>query len=457
MEKYDVLVVGSGSGMIVAANAVNNGMKTALVEFGPLGGTCLNRGCVPSKMLIYPADVVTMIKEAEAVGVKATVDSIDFKNIMNRMHELVKEDVERQERAIKIDSRIKWFRSKGEFISDYTMKIGEDEIKAEKIFIVSGARPDIPPIRGVEKTRYLTSDTLLQLETLPSSMIIIGGGYIAAEYGHFFASMGTKVTIIQRGLGLLPDEEPEISELLTNEMKKRMQIFTNYEAVEVKENGDVKTVIAKNREDSSLKEFSAETLLIAAGRIPNSDILKPEKTGVKLDKRGYIEVNEYLETRKKNIWAFGDAIGKQMFKHVANYEAQVVWHNSTHEHKITMDYSAAPHAVFTHPQIAAVGLKEAEAKQKGYKVLVGTAEYKDTAFGAAMGKPEGFVKVILDRKTGKLLGGHIIGPFASALIQEIVNAMAVGDKTFVPIMRSMHIHPAMPEVVQNAFANLRDA
>jgi dihydrolipoamide dehydrogenase len=269
--------------------------------------------------------------------------------------------------------------------------------------------------------------------------------------------MGTKVTIIQRGLGLLPDEEPEISELLTNEMKKWMQIFTNYEAVEVKENGDTKTVIARNRGDSSLKEFSAETLLIAAGRTPNSDILKPEKTGVKLDKRGYIEVNEHLETRKKNIWAFGDAIGKQMFKHVANYEAQVVWHNSTHEHKIAMDYSAAPHAVFTHPQIAAVGLKEAEAKQKGYKILVGTAEYKDTAFGAAMGKPEGFVKVILDRKTGKLLGGHIIGPFASTLIQEIVNAMAVGDKTFVPIMRSMHIHPAMPEVVQNAFANLRDA
>jgi dihydrolipoamide dehydrogenase len=457
MEKFDVLVVGSGSGMIVAANAVNNNMKTALVEFGPLGGTCLNRGCVPSKMLIYPADVVTMIKEAEAIGVKATVDSIDFKSIMNRMHELVKEDVERQERAMKVDSRIKCFRSKGEFISDYTMKIGEDELKAEKIFIVSGARPNIPSIKGVEKTRYLTSDSLLQLEALPSSMIIIGGGYIAAEYGHFFASMGTKVTIIQRGLGLLPDEEPEISELLTNEMKKRMQIFTNYEAVEVKENGDMKTVIAKNREDSSLKELSAETLLIAAGRTPNSDILKPEKTGVKLDKRGYIEVNEHLETRKKNIWAFGDAIGKQMFKHVANYEAQVVWHNSTHEHKIAMDYSAAPHAVFTHPQIAAVGLKEAEAKQKGYKILVGTAEYKDTAFGAAMGKPEGFVKVILDRKTGKLLGGHIIGPFASALIQEIVNAMAVGDKTFAPIMRSMHIHPAMPEVVQNAFANLRDA
>lgn len=269
--------------------------------------------------------------------------------------------------------------------------------------------------------------------------------------------MGTKVTIVQRNQRLLPDEEPEISALLLKEMAKRMEVFTNHEVIEVKEKEGEKTVVAKNRADGTQREFSAEALLIAAGRIPNSDILRPEKTGVKLDKRGYIEVNEYLETRKKNVWAFGDAIGKEMFKHVANYEAQIAWHNASHEHKMPMDYSAAPHAVFTHPQVASVGLTELEAKQKGHKLLVGTAFYRDTAIGAAMGKPEGFVKVILEQKTGKLLGGHIMGPFASVLIQEIINAMAVGNGTFVPIMRSMHIHPAMPEVVQNAFANLKEA
>lgn len=457
MEKYDVLVIGSGSGMIVAANAVANGQKTALVESGPLGGTCLNRGCVPSKMLIYPADVVAMIREAKGLGIDVKIDSIDFKRIIGNMRRLVSEDVERQAKALETAKSIRWFKDAGEFISDYTLKMGNEVIRAERIFIVSGARPAIPKIKGTETTDYLTSDTVLKLETLPKSMIIIGGGYIATEYGHFFSNMGAKVTIVQRGPRLLPDEEPEISNLLKEEMEKNVAVLTNHEAIEVGVENGKKTVIAKSRDDASLKKLSAEALLVAAGRVPNSDILKPEKTGVELDQRGYIKVNRYLETRKKNIWAFGDSIGKQMFKHVANYEAQVAWHNATHDHKIEADYSAAPHAVFTHPQIASVGLKEAEARQRGHKILVGTALYKDTAQGAAMGDPEGFVKIIVEQKTGRVLGGHIIGPFASMLIQEIINAMAYGDRTLGSIIRGMHIHPAMPEVVQNAFANLREA
>ena len=457
MEKFDVLVIGSGSGMIIASNAVANGLKTAVVESGPMGGTCVNRGCIPSKMLIYPADVVAVIEEAKKVGVNATINSIDFKEIMTRMREFVTEDSQHQAEEVEATPNLVWFKTVGEFVSDYTMKVGEQTIKADRIFIVSGARPGIPSIKGIGKMDYLTSDTVLDLEEPPESMIIIGGGYIAAEYGHFFASMGTEVTIIQRSQRLLPEEEPEISELLKKEMSKRMRIFTNYEAVEAKEQNHVKTIIAENRENSDLKEFSTETLLVAAGRVPNSDLLKPEKTGVTTDERGYVKVNKYLETGKKNIWALGDAIGKEMFKHVANYEAEVAWHNSVHEHKVKMDYSAAPHAVFTHPQIASVGLKEAEAKQKGFKILVGKAYYKDTALGAAMGEPEGFVKVIVEKETGKLLGSHIIGPYASILIQEVINAMVIGDKTFLPIIRAMHIHPAMPEVVQRAFGNLKEA
>lgn len=183
--------------------------------------------------------------------------------------------------------------------------------------------------------------------------------------------------------------------------------------------------------------------------------MKPEKTGVQLDERGYVKANEYLETEKKNIWAFGDAIGKQMFKHVANYEAEIAWHNAVHDHKVKMNYSVAPHAVFTHPQIASVGLKEKEAKQQGYKILVGKAFYKDTAMGLAMGDPEEFVKIIVDQ-TGKILGAHIIGPLASILIQEIIDVMISESKNFLPIIRGMHIHPAMSEVVQRAFGNLSE-
>lgn len=457
MEKFDVLVIGSGSGMLVASTAVDNGLKTVVIDHGPMGGTCLNRGCVPSKILIYPADVVSILKEAQRLGVNAAVSSIDFTNIVTRMHTLVNSDSSSQARAVKDTPGLFWFNETGEFVSDYTMQIGEQKITAERIFIVSGARPGIPPIKGIENVDYLTSDTVLEIETPPKSILIIGGGYIGVEYAHFFSGIGTKTTIIQRPLRLLPDEEPEISDLLKRELEKRMDIHVGQEALSAKQDGNTKTVTARNREDGSLKEFSAEALMVAAGRVPNSDILKPEKTGVKLDERGYVKVNEYLETSKKNIWAFGDAIGKEMFKHVANYEASIAWHNAVHDHKVEIDYSAAPHAVFTRPQVASVGLKETEAKQQGYKILVGKALYRDTAMGGAMGDPEGFAKVIVERETGKILGGHIIGPEASILIQEIINAMISENRSFAPIVRAMHIHPALPEVVQQAFGNLRPA
>jgi len=457
MEKFDVLVIGSGSGMIVASTAIDNGFRTAVVDSGPMGGTCLNRGCVPSKMLVYPVDVAVTLKEAEKLGINATINSVGFKKIMERMHALVNEDSSKSARAVEATPDLTWFKDTGEFISDYTMQVGENTITAEMIFIVSGARPGIPPVKGIENVDYLTSDTVLELEKPPTSLIIIGGGYIGVEYGHFFSGIGTKTTIIQRPPRILPEEEPEISDLLKKEMVRRTEIHTSLEVVEVKQDGDVKTAVAKNRESGGLKEFSADALIVATGRVPNSDLLKPEKTGVKLDERGYVKVNDYLETSKKNIWAFGDAIGKKMFKHVANYEAGIAWHNAVHGHKVKMGYSAAPHAVFTHPQVASVGLKEAEAKQQGHKILVGKAFYRDTAMGSAMGEPEGFVKVIVERETGKILGGHIIGAEASILVQEIVNAMVTETRSFAPIVRAMHIHPALAEVVQNAFGNLRPA
>ena len=455
MEHFDVLVIGTGSGMLIAGAAVDSGFRTAVVDFGPMGGTCTNRGCIPSKMLIYPADVATEIREAGKLGVNAQINSIDFQNIMNRMHTLVNEDSGTQAKAVTATQALKWFKDVGEFVSDYTMKVGDETITAEYIFIVSGARVKIPNVKGLDGVDYLTSDTVLDLDSPPKSIIILGGGYVGVEYAHFFSGIGVKTTLIQRPLKLLKEEEPEVSELLKLELQTRVDLLMGYEAVEVRQESGGKVVVAKSVADGSLKEVTADALMVATGREPNSDLLKPEKTGVQLDERGYIKVNEYLETGKKNIWAFGDAIGKYMFKHVANYEAGIAWHNAIHDHKAKVDYSAVPHAVFSEPQVASVGLREADAKLQGYKILVGTSLYKDTAMGAAMGYVDGFVKVIVEQQTGKILGGHIIGPHASILIQEIINAMNSGDRTYTPIAQSMHIHPALSEVVQNAFGNLQ--
>lgn len=331
---------------------------------------------------------------------------------------------------------------------------GVKTIKGKTIFIVTGARPFIPSVRGIETVPYLTNESALQLTKRPESMIILGGGYIAAEFAHFFEAMGTKVTIFQRNKRLVPDEEPEVSEALRKALGRRMEIHTNTEVVDVKSSDHGVTVITRDRDGKRL-EHSAQHLLLACGRKSNADLLKVENTGIKVDGRGYIVVDEYFETAKKDIWAFGDAIGKKMFRHSANHEAELVWHNAVHGKKSRLNYLTVPHAVFSYPEIASVGLTEQEAvKLMGkQEVLVGKAMYADVARGEAMRETEGFTKAVVHRKSGKILGYHIIGPQASILIQEVVNVMAA-DSNLWAVAKGMHIHPALSEVVLKAFGKL---
>lgn len=451
MNVYDVVVIGSGSGAIVVDRALSAGLKVALVDKGPLGGTCLNVGCIPSKMLLYPADVIMEIKRAKKLGITAEVTSIDFKAIMDRMRQLVTKDQKQIRDSIQHVKRLDFYEAEAHFVDEYTLEIEGKKIKGKKIFIASGARPLIPPIKGIDTVEYLTNDTILQLDHQPASIVIIGGGYIAAEYGHFLAAMGTKVTIFQRGNRLVPQEEPEISALLQKEMETRMRIYTNTEAVKIEQ--DTEYTITGRDTSGNERKISAEKILVAAGRKSNADILAVEKTGIKTDKKNYIVVNKYLETSKERIYAFGDAIGKEMFRHVANREADIAWHNSVNDEKIDMDYSAVPHAVFSHPQIASVGLTEKQAK-KEYTILVGKANYTDVAKGLAMMEDKGFVKAIVDKKTYQIRGFHIIGPHAPLLIQEVINTMAIkGGLSFIG--EGMHIHPALSEVVVAALGQLR--
>jgi mycothione reductase len=292
---------------------------------------------------------------------------------------------------------------------------------------------------------------------LPESIAIVGGGYIAAEFGHFFASMGSKVTIIGRNPQFIPEEEPEVSALAKKQLSKHLQILTNHEVKEVSENASgMKEVVAIDRKTEKSTVVTAREVMIATGRGPITDILHTEKAGVKLTKDGWIEVNEYLETSQPNIWAMGDADGRYPFKHVANYESIIVYYNAILKKKVKVDYHAVPHAVFTYPEIASVGLGENEAVKKygSEKILIGFYKYENTAKGEAMNVKDYFVKVIVDRETQKVLGAHIIGPEASILIHEIIAIMNTPEQTFEPISNMMHIHPALSEVVDRAFQTL---
>jgi dihydrolipoamide dehydrogenase len=456
VEEYDLIIIGSGAGMNIVDQAVNAGQKVALIENGPLGGTCLNRGCIPSKMWIYPADVIREIGDAERIGVKAKVESVDFDLIRRRTWDLVLNDRGQMERAVKEDPRMKWYATTGKFVGDKTLQVFDKKIHAPKIVISAGARTGIPPIPGLSEVPYQTSETIFDIATLPGSIILLGGGYKACEFGHFFSAMGVDTSIIQRNVRLLPNEEPEISFVVGKMLGQHASVSTNQVIQEVRKTSNGVAVIRKDRYSGELIEEEAEMVFVGTGMQSNSDLLDVKAAGVQTDAAGYILVNDYLETNIPGIWALGDITGRHMFRHTANYESQVVWYNMGGQGKSLVDEHAIPHAVYTYPTVGSVGLIEAEAKANGLSYLVGVNRFANVAKGNAMGDDYGLVKVIVEKGTRRILGAHIVGKGADLLVQQIVYLMNAGDQSYLPMAHSQVIHPALSEVLIGAMGRLRE-
>jgi mycothione reductase len=453
MKEYDVIVIGSGAGLNITYKALSEDMKVALVAREYLGGTCMNVGCVPSKTLLYTADKVIQIEEARKLGVKAEISSIDFPSILKRVRNARKDSTESIRRDLQESKNLDFYEREGQFIDDYTMMVGDEKIRGENIFIASGARPAIPPIKGLSDIRYLTNESVLLLEKLPESIIIIGGSYIGVEYAHFFSAMGSDVCIVEYNDRMVSFEEPEVSELLERSLEKRMKIYPGHEALAVEKDSSGFVLTIQDHKTKTDKSLKGQEVLVATGRISNADRLKTEKTGVTLTPKGFIYVDDYLQTSKPHIMALGDATGKGMFTHAADQEVDIAWHNAFHEDKIKMNFDAVPHAVFTSPQIASIGLTEAEAAKR-HDILVGKAQYDDTVQGDVRMVHEGFAKAIVEKKTGQVLGFHIVGPDAAMLIQEVVNVVArKGD--YRSITRAMHIFPSLSDLIPETFERLK--
>ncbi|MFW5939169.1 MAG: dihydrolipoyl dehydrogenase [Halolamina sp.] len=477
MEEFDFLVIGSGSGLDVANVAANQGQSVAVVEKGPLGGTCLNRGCIPSKQLLYHADVYETIERAGEFNIDATIEGVEFAEIVREVTADVGESSDSIRRGLRASDQHRLFEGEGRFVDDHTIEIhggdaadspiqgaGEDDgtrVRAETILIAAGTRPGIPPIDGIEDVDYLTSTEALQLATPPDHLVIVGGGYIAAELAHFFGTFGSDVTIIGRRPHLIPEADEEVAAAFTGLYGERFAVQTGYAATGVHEADGGITVEAmpyeyddghggRVVEDGEALSVTGDELLIATGRVPNTDTLALENTAVETDAEGFVETDEYLRTDAEGVWALGDIVGEYLLKHSANHEARAVMRNRFGDELEPVDYSAMPFAVFGSPELAGVGATEGDLRVEGVEYATNTYRYDETARGKAM-HAEGFVKVIVDLE-GAILGCHIVGPDASTLIQEVVTAMTAGSATVRDIRESIHVHPALPEVVQRAFS-----
>ena len=494
MKKYDLAIVGSGSGLMVMEAALNAGLSCAIVEKSKFGGTCLTKGCIPSKMLVYPADLLREATDAKRIGVSFAPPETDWGRIAQRMFRQINHSDKIRENLLKTGG-LAVYEGTAEFTGEYTMRVTHDdgkpaeEFEAARFVLAAGARSFVPPVPGLEDAGYITSETFFG-ERFPKkpwkSLIIIGGGAIGAEFAHIFSAFGTNVTLVEMKSHILPTEEEEISLFVEKQFRNNgITVLNNTKIISASLAGGEKTLLVEDMATGAQRTATAEEIFVASGVRSNGDLLKLDRAGVHTDSRGYVETGDFLQTSKEHIYAIGDINGKYQFRHKANYEAGILINSMFGVgEKKPARYDATPWAIFTWPQVGHVGLTEKQARNKGLKVWVGRNYYADIAGGIAMGysrhgEDNGFVKIIAGEDQ-KIIGVHVAGPYAAVLVQPFVYLMNAGYQcectaggkskkgrgssivrsvcpqigTFLPLQDSMVIHPSMSELAAWALEDI---
>ena len=445
-ESYDLIIIGSGSGNSIPPYLDDH--RIALVERGTFGGTCLNVGCIPSKMFVLAADVAESARNGDRLGVSTRFESVDWPAIRDRVFGRIDPIAAggREYRASGTPN-VELIAGTARFVDTHEFDVDGRRITAPKILLAAGARPTIPDIDGLDSVRYHTSDTVMRVEELPGRLGVIGGGYIAVELGHVFAGYGSAVTMFVRSGRLIRGEDEEISERFTEVFSKRVDLRVNCLPERVEQRGDeiVLTI------DGGSDEVVVDQLLVATGRRPNTDLVDVAAAGLPVAEGGELVVDPTMATPVPGIWALGDIANPYQLKHLANAEARVAFWNIAHpDEQRSIDYRSVPHAIFGDPQVAGVGLTEQEAREAGIDVVIGRRDYGGTAYGWALEDTESFAKVLIDRERRTIVGAHIMGAQASSIIQPLIQAMHFEQRADEVANDVFYIHPALTEVVENA-------
>ena len=456
MTHYDYIVLGSGSGNSFPTPEFD-GKSIALIDEAPrFGGTCLNHGCIPTKMFVLAADTAESAADSARLNIRTSFDGADWPAIVDRVFtnriDAISRGGEEYRRGGECPN-IDVYDGHAEFIGPKTIRTSRNgepaEITADTIVLAAGSRSFIPDVIAESGVPYLTNESVMRLPAQPESLTILGGGYIAMEFAHIFQSLGTHVRIVNRS---------PLMRHLDRDLAERFNAL----ATERYETHLGRTVASASHDDHGVTlmlddgtEVISSALLVATGRVPNGDRLGAAAGGVELQEDGRVKVDEFGRTTAEGVWALGDVSSPFMLKHVANAELRAVRHNILHpDAMVPMPHDHVPSAIFTSPQIATVGLTEQQAIDAGYDVTCKIQNYGDVAYGWAMEDSTSIVKLIADRRTARLLGAHYMGPQASTLIQQLITVMAF-DLDLREVARHQYwIHPALGEVTENALLGL---
>jgi len=446
LDERDIIVIGGGSaGYVAAIHASHLGAKVALVEKDKLGGTCLNRGCIPTKALVRSAEVLLEARRGNDFGIKADNIGIDFAGIMAHKSKSVNQLVSGVEQLMKAN-KIRVCRGTGRILSPHLVKVNDEEITTRKLIIATGSEPTPLPVPGRDLPGVLTTDDILELKELPESLVVVGGSHVGVEFAGIFNALGTKVTIVKRRPLRLEPVDEEIGRRFAQTLPKQgIEVKIGAAVKGIERNGDVLRVIWDTPEGEQGVE--GQMVLMATGRAPYTEGLNLSELGIQMD-HGAIAVNGYLETNVKDVYAIGDVLGKNMLAHVASYEGEIAVENAL-GHSRQADYRAVPNCIFTHPEIAGVGITEEEARNSGIPYKASKFPFAALGRDVAMGETADMVKMICAAGDGKVLGMHIMGPHASDVIAEGVLAVRMG-LTAEDIAHTIHAHPTLPEAVREA-------
>ncbi len=456
MAHHDLLIVGTGSGnSIVDARFVD--LDVAIIEEGTFGGTCLNVGCIPTKMFVHTADLAAAARGSARFGVDAHVNKISWADIRDRIFDRIDPIAHNGEVYRRESPNITVYGEHARFTGPKRLALASGtELTADRIVIAAGSRAVIPDIPGLADASLHTSDTVMRIEDLPASMLVLGGGVVAAELAHVFSALGTAVTVVARSSRLLMAEDCDVSERYTRVVSERWDVRLSTRVRQVEQRADGSRFHLCSSVGGAEAGFvDAEMVLVATGRVPNSDRLEVAAAGVTTHADGRVVVDAQQRTVVPGIWALGDVSSQWQLKHVANHEARVVQHNLLFpDEPVTSDHRYVPHAIFSSPQIASVGQTEDELMTTGTPYLSSIEGYDGIAYGWAMEDTTGFAKVLADPTSGLLLGAHIMGPQAPSVIQPVIQAMHFGLPALEMARGQYWIHPAMPEVIENALLKL---
>ena len=445
--KYDLIVIGGGSAAFAAAlKAVELGTeKIAIIEKGPAGGTCVNRGCIPTKSLLRAGEIFHNSQQSGYMGINLN-GSLNLTELIYQKDLLVRNLRKKKYLdIIKATPQIELIRGRAEFVSSDLIKVGSKKLGAARLIIATGARPAVPHIEGLSDLPFLTSTEALNVTTLPESITIIGGRYVALEFAQMFRHFGSEVTVLQRSPRIIPDEEDEISvemELLLLREGIKVQTGTSITGVQKNDSGAVIYFKAGNRGKSTY----SESLMMATGITANNE-LNLEAAGIEKDERGFVIVDSSLQTTAENVWAAGDITGRLPLLTVAAHQGATAAENAVTGAGINVDYSAVPHAIFTSPQIASVGLTEREAVQKGYDCTCRTLPMEHVPRAKAVHDTRGLIKMVADGTSGRVLGIHILAPEASEVIHQGV-LMIKNNMTVKDILDKIDVYPTMSEMIK---------